>query len=205
MDSASPSSRFSELVLNLPLELRQEIFNYYLEEAVRRAVNKDMRFNDNLYFMFREIYGIYRGTATVLPHTFKLLSLVQSTGNPYLTRYTAALVQNGLSAVESLVAGSQRHDNVRWIRREFDGKRRGPSYQKYCSVLSYNYERKQAWRTKAFRDWREDYKDSRRRFVIGNSSMRLPDGGDLMKEYLWHAEILRQMRTVPSASISRNG
>lgn len=59
MDSASPSSRFSELVLTLPLEIRQEIFNSYLEEAVRRAVNKDLGFNDNLHFMFREIYGIY--------------------------------------------------------------------------------------------------------------------------------------------------
>ena len=60
MTSASPNTRFDNLVLNLPHELRQEILNYYLEEAIGDAIAKDVKFNYKLYAMYKEILGIYR-------------------------------------------------------------------------------------------------------------------------------------------------
>ncbi|TLD35245.1 hypothetical protein E2P81_ATG11364 [Venturia nashicola] len=56
MNSASTCTRFSELMLNLPVELVQEIFNYYLEAAVPRAIKKDVMFNAKLHLMFQEEY-----------------------------------------------------------------------------------------------------------------------------------------------------
>ncbi|KAE9984126.1 hypothetical protein BLS_003024 [Venturia inaequalis] len=104
MASAGPSTTFNELVLNLPVELRQEIFNYDLEEAIPCTVDGDIRFNEKLHLMPREVYGINRGTTAALPHTFELLSLVHCPESPYFSDSTAGLVRNGFRAAESLRA-----------------------------------------------------------------------------------------------------
>lgn len=193
MNSASSSTRFDELLFHLPVELRQDIFNYYLEEAVPRAIDEDVKFNHRLHLMFRVIYGICRGTTAVLPHTFELLNLIHCPGNPYFSNYTLGLVQNGFKTAESLRAEmeSQIQCDRRWAR---SGDRRGASYKRYCRMFSYCYERKPAWGE--LRDWRDDYEQSRRRSLIGISwsAIMVPTGDDRARKLLWYTEILCQMR-----------
>lgn len=151
--------------------------------------------------MFREMYGVYEGTTAVLPHTFELLSLVQCPGNPHLSKYTSGLVRNGFRAAESRRAKieSQFLGESRWARKEYNGNKLGVSFARYCSVVGHCYERKQAWRAEAFRDWRDDYDSSRRRFLIGTSwgAIMVPEGDDQMRRVLWYAEILCRMVAVP--------
>ncbi|TID22258.1 hypothetical protein E6O75_ATG11052 [Venturia nashicola] len=204
MNSASTCTRFSELMLNLPVELVQEIFNYYLEAAVPRAIKKDVMFNAKLHLMFQEVYGIDHGTKAVLPNIFELLSLVHCPGNPYVSKYTNRLVQIGFKATEGLKGGIESSfiANKRWARKIEDRNRLAGSNKEFRTVFSACCKKKKAWRAEAFRDWRDDYEYTRRRFVIGNSwgAIMVPQGGDRMRRVLWYAEILCQMKTIPAMS-----